>query len=258
MQEILDALGPISITNVASLLVLIWGPGLAIAAVVLFRFYQERKTLPPELVVAVFGIFLSVSFIPLMAAWQSFEVLSFVGWAKLTGAQLGMALVIIGVAQQAFKGEKSRAAHHFGAEWKRRSHIWAIALPLIGSLLTVASAWNFIDYMRADTATATVISQKYGPSGRQLLINAEWAAPDGKKTSVVLTFDQRDAFRPKLSPGVELPFRLNATEAAAGKVEPLYVIDIGVVAVLLGHLSTFAFGLGALLAGLIMQREKKS
>lgn len=258
MQEILAAMGPLTIANVASLMVFIWGPGLAIAAVVFYRFYQERNVLPPELAVVVIGMFSAMCFLPLMAVWQSFEALSVETWAKLTGAELAMTLLIITVARQALKGEKTRAPQHFAAEWKRRRNVWAIVLPLIGLLFTVMSTRNFIAYMMADPATATMIAVKYSAGGHKLLIDAEWSAQDGKKIPVVLTFDQLDAFRPKLSPGLELPFRLNAAEATAGKIEPLYSVDTGVIVELLGYLSTIVFSLSALGAGLMMRREKKA
>lgn len=258
MQEILSALGPLTISNIGGIMVLIWGPGLAVAAVVLYRFYQERKVMPRELLVLVAGVFVAMSCLPLMSVWQSFEALSIENWAKLTAVELAIVFVILGVASQAFKGQKSQTAHHFVAEWNRRRHIWAIGLPLIGLLLTFLSTRSFVSYVMSDTGTATVISQKYSPGGHQLLISAEWEAPEGKKIPVEMTFDKRHAFLPKIEPGVQLPFRLNAQEAAAGKVEALYTTDIGVVATLLSYLSTVIVGLAAIWAGIIMRSDKKA
>ena len=108
----------------------------------------------------------------------------------------------------------------------------------------------------ATPATATTVETIVSADGRQMLVKAEWEAPDGKKIPVSLAFDHMHAFRPKPEAGMKLHFRLDAAAAAAGKAEPFYFVDTGIVARLFNYLSIAVFGFAALLAGIMMRREK--
>jgi hypothetical protein len=256
MQEILDALGPLANANIGTMLTVMWGPSLALGFIVIWRFYGERNALPRELVVVVIGMFAAMCFLPLVVIWQSFEALSLENWAKLTAVQVAAALFLVLVAVKALEGAKSQTSHNFAADWKRRRHIMIVVLPLAGLLMAGLSTRSFITYLTADTAMATTVEYIVSADGRQTLVKAEWEAPGGKKIPVSLAFDHMHAFRPKPAPGMKLPFRLDAKAVTAGKADPFYFVDMGFVTRLLNYLSTAVFGFAALLAGIMMRREK--
>lgn len=255
LQDLLKAIGPFEAGNSGIFLVLLWVPAVVVS-IVLMRVLWKKQP-PRGFLIIAMGLALSAMFFALSGAVQAFEHLSFTHWAMLSGAQLAaVALVGFQIWVQRAKIAPG-TVDNFVAEWRRNRKV--ILVVLLGMFaLGAYGTRNFIDYVTADAVTATVVAKSETPDTvvRHIrTINAEWASPEGKKIPLLLAFDSADAFRPPAPEGAKLPVRIRAAEVAAGKTDPLYMVDMGLPVTLLAYLSQLVTGLAGLAAFFAARKE---
>ena len=254
MQDLIKAFLPIDSDNYGVLIVMLWIPFLVIAAVVIRIFCREK--VPRDFKTISIGMFLSMALLALIGGWQAFDFLPLAQFGMLTAIQAVIVLLAVLVARASSKTQAAASARNFLEEWERRRRFIVVGLLVLGLLGIWGGVRCAVSYASTDAANATVLSYEAPASGRLRGMNAEWAAPDGKKVPVTLVFDKLDAFRPAVTSGLELPIRINTAEVAAGKTAPLYRVDLGLVVTVLDCLSILVCGISALAALAMMRREK--